>query len=281
MNNKKILTTFILSLITILLSSSLFAKPSEKHQRVVDHWTADRIASAIPRNMVIDKNNGLGYIMRPDGSLIPHGHNRVTELSKLRGKATKAPMAKPGSGGSDSTPPAITPVEPADGATIGASQRFAVEIVDPSGIRSATLTIIYPDGQTQNFSLANSSGDTWENTLSGFTDGNWAWRVSATDGSKGKGNSATEGDWSFIVDTNSGGDPGDGGSSEDAVGNSGWSGGAVQNAAGRILFEMPTNARKKRWASYVCSGTVATDNTSGRSVIITAAHCIYDDANKA
>ncbi|MEJ2258053.1 MAG: hypothetical protein P8X98_13855, partial [Woeseiaceae bacterium] len=29
------------------------------------------------------------------------------------------------------------------------------------------------------------------------------------------------------------------------------------------------------------SGTVATDGTTGRSVIITAAHCAYDDANKA
>jgi hypothetical protein len=51
---------------------------------------------------------------------------------------------------------------------------------------------------------------------------------------------------------------------------------------GRIYFEMPTNARLKRWAGYVCSGTVAMDGANnGRSVIITAAHCAYDDANKA
>lgn len=58
-------------------------------------------------------------------------------------------------------------------------------------------------------------------------------------------------------------------------------GGVVQTAAGRIYFEMPSNARRTRWAGYVCSGTVATDDTDGRSVIITAAHCVYDDAHKA
>jgi len=57
----------------------------------------------------------------------------------------------------------------------------------------------------------------------------------------------------------------------------------VQTAAGRIYFEMPSNARRKGpWTGYVCSGTVVDDGgTAGRSVILTAAHCVYDDANKA
>jgi len=44
---------------------------------------------------------------------------------------------------------------------------------------------------------------------------------------------------------------------------------------------MPSNAKRTRWAGYVCSGTVMKDDVAGRSVIITAAHCVYDDANKA
>jgi hypothetical protein len=55
----------------------------------------------------------------------------------------------------------------------------------------------------------------------------------------------------------------------------------VQNAAGRIYFEMPSNSRRTRWAGYVCSGTVTNDATTGRSIIITASHCVYDDAYKA
>ena len=143
--NKNIITknTFLLlTLSTLLFTTSISAKPSDKNQRVIDYWTAERIAAAIPRNLVLDKNNGLGYLKRPDGALVPHGHNKVTEISKLRGNVTKVPQAKPGGGGNDSAPPVITPIEPADGATVGASQRFAVDIADSSGVRSASLTII-------------------------------------------------------------------------------------------------------------------------------------------
>ena len=72
-----------------------------------------------------------------------------------------------------------------------------------------------------------------------------------------------------------GGKPGgnDGGG---VVKNSPWGfSGDVQTAAGRILFEMGAGNY------FVCSGTAATDNTSGRSVVITAAHCVYDDVAKA
>ena len=57
----------------------------------------------------------------------------------------------------------------------------------------------------------------------------------------------------------------------------------MQTAAGRIYFEMPGNAKHKGpWSGYVCSGTVAYDeDTADRSIIITASHCVYDDANKA
>ncbi len=61
--------------------------------------------------------------------------------------------------------------------------------------------------------------------------------------------------------------------------------GSVQKAAGRIFFEMPADRKRTEWTAYVCSGAVATvapkshDGTE-RSVIITAAHCIYDDVSK-
>ena len=50
-------------------------------------------------------------------------------------------------------------------------------------------------------------------------------------------------------------------------------GGQVARSAGRILFELADG-----W--YVCSGTVVTDSTTGRSIVLTAAHCIYDDVAK-
>jgi len=58
-------------------------------------------------------------------------------------------------------------------------------------------------------------------------------------------------------------------------------GGGVQTAAGRIYFEMPDTRKLRTWSGYVCSGTVIWDGRSGQSVILTAAHCVYDDVNKA
>lgn len=130
--------------------------------RVAAFWTAERRDAAIPRDLVIDPR-GLGYLRRPDGTLVPYGH-RVEAEEPLR-TPTPTPFAKPGGGG--------------------------------------------------------------------------------------------------------------GGGSTSNVSNAEWTaGGAVQKAAGRLLFEMAG-------VYYVCSGTVATDETSGRSIILTAAHCVYDDVEKA
>lgn len=71
------------------------------------------------------------------------------------------------------------------------------------------------------------------------------------------------------------GRPGGGGGGGGVVSNAQWTfGGTVHQAAGRILFELGDG-----W--YVCSGTVVTDGTTGRSIVLTAAHCIYDDVAKA
>lgn len=68
---------------------------------------------------------------------------------------------------------------------------------------------------------------------------------------------------------------GGGGSTTGIVKNATWSSsGAIQTAAGRLLFAMAGGY-------YVCSGTVVTDATGSRSIIATAAHCVYDDENKA
>ncbi len=48
-------------------------------------------------------------------------------------------------------------------------------------------------------------------------------------------------------------------------------GGIVQKTVGRIYYAVETEE-----TPFVCSGTVVTDSTSGRSIILTAAHCVYD-----
>ncbi len=273
-----VMSALAMALVTGLASDNAVAAPGDnaRKSQVIEHWTPARRAAAIPRDMLIDQR-GLGYLRLSDGSLKPYGH----QISAEKGEVP-APMARPGSGGNDTTPPQISSLDPAAGAAIGASYEFSAIVTDENGLRSVTFVITYPDGvTTQSFSPSNTGGDTWSIALSGFTDGNWSWQVVARDTAKQGGNTATSADTPFTVSTGGGG--GGGGGGGDTVTNSQWTGGGdVQQTAGRIFFEMPSNAKLKGpWNGYVCSGTVVTDGVSGRSVILTAAHCVYDDANAA
>ena len=239
---------------------------ASKHQRIVEYWTPARRAAAIPRDLVRDAR-GQGYLRKTDGSLEPYGR-RIAEASG-NGKIT--PNAKPGGG--DTAGPTVSNLNPGMNATIGASHTFQATVTDPSGVRSVRFSVRKGGGVAQSFNAALSANNVWTASLSGFTDGAWSWWVVAKDKAN---NTTTTSSVNFTVST------GGGGGGDGTVENSPWTGGGVvQRAAGRIYFEMPGNARRTRWLGYVCSGTVVNDGTNGRSVILTAAHCVYDDANKA
>jgi len=244
---------------------------SVRAAQIVAYWTAERRAAAQPRDLLLD-SQGRAYLRLGNGALLPYGR----ELAG--GPGTMVPNAKPGSrggGSGDTVFPVVGSMNPAAGATIGYAYTFSATVTDNVGLRSVTFSVRKGSSRTQSFS-ASPSGDTWTVSLSGFSDGDWSWYVVAKDTS---GNTTTSTTVAFKVDTSSGGGGSSGG---DVVTNAEWPGGdTVQKAAGRIYFEMPSNAKRTRWAGYVCSGTVVTDGTTGRSVILTAAHCVYDDSNKA
>ena len=53
-----------------------------------------------------------------------------------------------------------------------------------------------------------------------------------------------------------------------------WNGGGlILRASGRVWFNMRGNA-------WICSGSVATDSRTGASLVLTAAHCAYDEQNR-
>jgi hypothetical protein len=262
--------------VTLLAASTTNAAPpagvgnkggaSAEHARIVAHWTPERRAAAIPRDLVIDER-GLGYLRRPDGSLQPYGHSIAAAAP-----GAPTPMAKPGG---DSTPPSISGFDPANGATIGASHAFKATVTDASGLRSVSFRVGPANGQQQSFTATAGANNVYTVNLSGFTNGSWTWSVVAKDKAN---NTATSPVQAFTVSTSGGG----GGGGGNVITNATWdAGGVVQDAVGRIYFEMPSNKQKKKWAGYVCSGTVVTDDNTGRSVIQTAAHCVYDDTNKA
>ncbi len=237
--------------------------PGAEHARIVAHWTKERIAAAIPRDFRIDER-GYGYLRKPNGSLEPYGHT-VAALSK---PASPQPMAKP----VDTAGPAVSNRDPAQGATIGTAHTFRATVTDKSGVNSVTFRIGPAGGTQQTYAAAAGAGGVYSVAVSGLAIGAGTWSVVATDS---RNNTTTASTTSFTVSTGGGGGGG-------VVANSEYTGGgAIQNAVGRIYFEMPSNSRLTRWAGYVCSGTVVTDAASGRSIVQTAAHCVYDDAYKA
>ena len=262
----------------ILISAAILAAPAAGQNgrpidpakgRVVEYWTTERRENAIARDLRIDPR-GLGYLRRPDGSLVPHGHATAA-------LAAHSPAAAPASG--DRTPPAIGNMNPAAGQTIGASHTFTATVTDASGVQSVAFKIQKMGSTVQSFAAAPTGNNNWSVSLQGFTDGDWSWWVEAKDGAPRGGNSGSSASVASRVSTEASG--GSGGSG-DTVTNAPWTASSgVKSATGRLYFEMPANPKRKVWSGYVCSGTVATDDTALRSVILTAAHCIYDDVNKA
>ncbi len=70
------------------------------------------------------------------------------------------------------------------------------------------------------------------------------------------------------------GKPGGGGGSTGITGAHWTSGGTVEAASGKVLFAMDGSY-------WVCSASVLSDTASGRSIIVTAGHCVYDETNHA
>ena len=127
------------------------AAAGERHARIIGHWTAERQAAAIPRDLVVD-SRGLGYLRMPDGSFRPYGH-AAAAVDAPRGAT---PMARPGGGGSsDTTPPSIGGMDPASGSTIGGSKTFSAYVTDTSGIKSVSFTVQKSGGLAQSFNASS------------------------------------------------------------------------------------------------------------------------------
>jgi hypothetical protein len=69
------------------------------------------------------------------------------------------------------------------------------------------------------------------------------------------------------------GKPGGGGGSTTVTGAS-WTGGTVSDAVGKVFFTMGSS-------TYQCSGSVAKDSRPSYSLVLTAAHCAYDERARA
>eukprot|EP00978_Attheya_sp_CCMP212_P002876 scaffold5888_cov67-Attheya_sp.AAC.2 len=112
----------------------------------------------------------------------------------------------------------------------------------------------------------NSSENLYSVSLPGFLGerGKWFYAVTVIDES---GNKIQSERIKFFVRS----------SQDMSIGDT-WPGvGMVQTAIGRVVFTMNTDGVREMFA---CTGTVVQDSKTDRSIVVTAAHCIYDDKQK-
>ena len=216
-----------------------------EHARIVEHWTPARRAAAIPRDLVIDER-GYGYLKLPNGALQPYGHSVAAAAGSQR------PMAKPGTG--DLTAPTVTNLNPATGATVTTTAySFKATVTDAGGVRSVSFRV-GPKGGVQS-SFTRHGG--CRRRLYRQPDGSGEWRLDLERRRQGQRRQHHHHAADRVH-----GEPGlrrgrRRWRSGTVVTNAAYAGGGkIQNAVGRIYFEMPSNSRRTRWAGYVCSGTV-------------------------
>lgn len=280
------------SLLTVLLSASISMAPnavavsenaSDRAKEVLEFWTPSKRASAVPRDLYLDEN-GQGHIRSYDGKVVPYG-------GKLRSPIT--PMAKGGNGGgrggsgggsdggsdggdTGSSDTLVTYKSPtaSDNQITSVPKLFTAYVEDPNGLKSVSFKFQMTTSTTvhqfsPNCTVVGSGYDCSVNMTS-ISNGNWNWWVEGKDGSRKGGQFFSSDPLNFdvAIDTTTAGCGGA------TVSEDEWAcGGQVQTAAGRIFFVMDGSA-------YVCSGTVVNEADPERSVILTAAHCVYDDVKK-
>lgn len=253
------------------------SQPNRKTQDVAAFWTQERLDSAISRDLFID-HSGLGYIRDAQGGFKPHGHTTKYVLKRnavVAAERESRDRPNPRRRPRDVVAPIIEDLSPAHDASIGTSHVFSAKVTDAeSGVDTVTFQFTYPGGD-EAIDGVFVGDDIWEVSVSGLPVGATTWFVGATDAARPRANYAASDPQTFFVE-----DEGGGGEPE-ATGHEHWTGGGdVQFASGRLVFQMPTSSQRTAWTTYVCSGTAVSDETTDRSIILTAAHCVYEDDHK-
>ena len=90
---RRLVTGAVASLVVVAglaVAPAAMAAPSDRATDVAEHWTPERVAAAEPRDLLVDER-GLGYERRGNGRLTPHGHSTAAEIPA----PTAVPSAEP------------------------------------------------------------------------------------------------------------------------------------------------------------------------------------------
>lgn len=160
------------------------------------------------------------------------------------------------------TTTATTFPSPADGATVSASQTTIEFAVDGITTDTARFVVTSADGSQEAAVDKTVVNGVASVNLGGFTVGDWTWTVDGTAKT-----------YSFSVFGTPVRESTRTSSQVDVAVAHYTGGGQITKSTGRMYYT-------SKGYDYGCSGTVIYDNESGRSLFMTAAHCVWDDIDR-
>jgi hypothetical protein len=237
-----------------LLLSSLLSVSFANREKTEEHWRTSR-KQIVYREILFVEGSTEALTAEPIGSPDNHVYRLVArEKGKQRRKLTSRELQRK--------------VEPADGASqiLGHEIEFKMTVEDPD---LTNLKLIFESGDTVIEIPAEPDNGVVDEILGGFPEGKYNWHLEGTkaDGEIIRLNTKTMQVGPEIVRQ----------SGSTLVKESAWEKtGQVQSATGRIYYYSPGSD-----ADYACTGTAIRDNKSGRSIVLTAAHCVWDDIDES
>ncbi len=238
-------------------------------------------------------------------------NNDMSEETDSTNKKNKGETGNSGKKQKGMKRPQITSVSPSQGAGIKDSQAFTI-VVEPSPATDAPITSVlfqitdHKGKPSSWIEVPQIGNNRYRLTIDGFAKymgTRWSYQVKVKDDSGKMGTSGAitvtvdgigDANDRFVDDASSSKAPPPSPPSESppataqamtkqVVTDENWShGGNIQLATGKILFQYPGQG------DFVCSGTVVMDGNNGsspnarngRSIVQTAAHCVYNDIQK-
>lgn len=254
----KLFQDLFLAVIVAVVSaqSSRAMEPEERRSSTFEYWTAEMMDSASEATPLFDETTEKLLVPKNVGNQLVR-YVAVGDAPSGRRQLDSRELQ--------------TMLEPADGSTFDkprvvtfktslTAEQVAGNNVDfvyssPSGVE--TVVPVLPGNEIV--------GTTVTEMIGGFTDGTWSWYVKGTDSGGAAFSTASSPNTFTITGVNARRLQ----TAGPLVGIDDWTlGGKLQTAVGKLFFVY-------EGAPYVCSGTTINDSKTGRSLILTAAHCKF------
>ena len=256
----KLLTSLYLVLTLARVSADL---SSSKRKEALAHWTTEEMALAQPADIILDDNgNRFRMVVLGDDA----GLYELVFVESADGDSRRSLQADANTGAA-SRKLESTLQEPADGKAFVNPRTITFQATIDASLSDVSLVFVDATGHETAVPVEAESGVVSE-MIGGFKDGDWTWFVQGT---STDGSTTSTAPRAFSIENTSR-------RRLESTGLADWNqggagGGQIQGSSGKLYFQVKYGST---WHNSACTGTAIHDNKTGRSLILTAAHCMIE-----